>query len=83
MKICPESTSWSPAIALRSVDLPQPEGPSRTTNSPSPTDKVEVLQNLMPAIGDAQVANVDFRHAIYPFTEPAVTPRMNQRPDSR
>jgi hypothetical protein len=28
----------SPAIMFRSVDLPQPEGPTRTRNSPSSTE---------------------------------------------
>jgi hypothetical protein len=31
----PEVMSSSPAIIRRSVDLPQPEGPTKTTNSPS------------------------------------------------
>ncbi|MNT95058.1 hypothetical protein D3C72_2368640 [compost metagenome] len=35
MKICPSVGSSRPAMQLRSVDLPQPEEPSRTRNSPS------------------------------------------------
>ena len=35
MKISPAVTSSRPAIIRRSVDLPQPEGPTRTRNSPS------------------------------------------------
>ncbi len=35
MKIWPSDTSSSPAMQLSSVDLPQPEGPSSTRNSPS------------------------------------------------
>ena len=35
MKIFPEFTSSSPASIRRVVDLPQPEGPTRTMNSPS------------------------------------------------
>ncbi len=31
----PSETSSSPAIILSVVDLPQPEGPTSTTNSPS------------------------------------------------
>jgi hypothetical protein len=31
----PEVTSSSPAIRRSSVDLPQPDGPTKTTNSPS------------------------------------------------
>ena len=33
--ISPEVTSSSPAIMLSSVDLPQPDGPTSTRNSPS------------------------------------------------
>ncbi|KAJ0343805.1 hypothetical protein COL154_014055, partial [Colletotrichum chrysophilum] len=35
MKIFPPEMSSRPAMQLSSVDLPQPDGPSRTTNSPS------------------------------------------------
>src|SRR5665213_2788375 len=35
IQISPEVTSSSPAIILRSVDLPQPDGPTMTRNSPS------------------------------------------------
>ena len=35
MEISPEVMSSSPAIRRSSVDLPQPDGPTKTTNSPS------------------------------------------------
>jgi hypothetical protein len=35
MRISPEVGDSSPAITRSSVDLPQPEGPTNTTNSPS------------------------------------------------
>ena len=35
----PPEISSSPAIMRSSVDLPQPEGPTNTTNSPSPTSR--------------------------------------------
>src|SRR5438105_3674451 len=35
MKISPSLTSSRPAIILSSVDFPQPDGPTKTTNSPS------------------------------------------------
>ncbi len=38
IEISPEVISSSPAIMLRSVDLPQPEGPTSTRNSPSSTE---------------------------------------------
>src|SRR4051794_41390047 len=40
MKIEPESTSSKPASIRRLVDLPQPEGPTRTRNSPSPISRL-------------------------------------------
>ena len=40
----PEVISSSPAIIRRRVDLPQPDGPTSATNSPSATSK------LMPCI---------------------------------
>ena len=36
MRISPDVMFSSPAIMRNSVDLPQPEGPTSTTNSPSP-----------------------------------------------
>src|SRR5271154_3835918 len=35
MRMSPEVTSSRPAMSLNSVDLPQPDGPTKTTNSPS------------------------------------------------
>ncbi len=35
----PEVRSSSPAMMRSSVDLPQPEGPTKTTNSPSATSR--------------------------------------------
>src|SRR6478609_1325522 len=40
MKIFPLLTSSSPASIRRVVDLPQPEGPTRTMNSPSPISRL-------------------------------------------
>ena len=37
MRISPSETSSSPATMRRSVDLPQPDGPTKTTSSPCPT----------------------------------------------
>src|SRR5690349_3752167 len=42
----PASMSRSPAIAFRRVDLPQPEGPSRTMNSPSWTSRSRSRRTL-------------------------------------
>ena len=43
MKTRPPSTVSSPARQRRSVVLPHPEGPRRTTNSPSPDLEVDVV----------------------------------------
>src|SRR5258706_15311350 len=40
MEILPAVTSSSPAMRRRSVDLPQPEGPSSTTNRPCSARKL-------------------------------------------
>src|ERR1700752_3391448 len=39
MRTCPELCSSSPAMMRRSVDFPQPDGPTKTTNSPSATSR--------------------------------------------
>ena len=39
----PAVTGSRPAIIRRTDDLPHPEGPSRTMNSPSPTDRLTSL----------------------------------------
>src|SRR6478735_8330383 len=39
MRIWPEVRSSRPAIRRSSVDLPQPEGPTKTTNSPCPISR--------------------------------------------
>ena len=46
MKIWPSETSSSPAMQLSRVDLPQPDGPSSTMNSPSATSRLSDLQHL-------------------------------------
>ena len=39
-QISPASGWWKPAMALRVVVLPQPDGPSRVRNSPSGTSRL-------------------------------------------
>src|ERR1700736_319014 len=39
IRIFPELTSSSPAISRSRVDLPDPEGPTKTTNEPSSTTR--------------------------------------------
>jgi hypothetical protein len=44
----PPLTSSRPAIILSRVDFPHPEGPTRTTNSPSPISSVTSSTATMP-----------------------------------
>ena len=45
MRISPAVMSSSPAIMRSSVDLPQPDGPTRTTNSPSSMRDVDAMDH--------------------------------------
>src|SRR5262245_58617588 len=53
MKIWPAETSSSPAMQLSRVDLPQPEGPRSTMNSPSATSRVSFFKtSTAPKLSD-------------------------------
>ena len=58
----PEVMSSSPAIARRSVDFPQPDGPTKTMNSP-----VDAVQDLDVAVGFADVPEGKFGHGFLPI----------------
>ena len=45
-----------------SVDLPQPDGPTRTTNSPSAMSIVDAVDDLRRAEGLADVADLNSSH---------------------
>ena len=45
-----------------SVDLPQPDGPTITMNSPSATSVVDAVDDLEVAVALAHVAEIDFGH---------------------
>ena len=45
MRISPPETSSSPAIMRSKVDLPQPDGPTSTTNSPSAISRSTLVQH--------------------------------------
>ena len=51
--------SSKPAICLSKVVLPQPDGPTRATNSPLSTDERHAFQRLIAAIGLLDVPNVE------------------------
>ena len=49
MSISPDVMSSSPAIMRSSVDLPQPDGPTNTTNSPDSTSRsMPWITSLLP-----------------------------------
>jgi hypothetical protein len=61
----------SPAISRSSVDFPQPDGPTSTTNSPSPIDKsisatAATGPNRFVKPVMSMVANMDLRHCRWP-----------------
>ena len=76
MRMSPEVASSSPASILSVVVLPHPEGPSRTTNSPSSTCRVRastttVAPNFLVTLTKSNVHQ--------PFTAPSERPRTRWR----
>ena len=65
-EICPPEASSSPATMRRIVDLPQPDGPTSTTNSPSAIVKVHAVNDLDLAEALAHAAKLDLGHASLP-----------------
>ena len=49
ISMSPEVASSRPAMMRSSVDLPQPEGPTKTTNSPSRTSRSTPLMTSVEA----------------------------------
>ena len=79
IQIWPSVTSSRPAMQLSSVDLPQPDGPSSTRNSPSRDVEVEVFSTWTAPKLEREVLDARrLRHAHQPFTAPAAMPRTNQ-----
>ena len=71
----------SPAIMRSVVDLPQPDGPSSTMNSPSLIVKIDVIdrRSCMPRKSLAHILQPHHRHRHRSFhlTAPAVMPWMS------
>ena len=64
IEIVPPVTSSRPAIIRSSVDLPQPDGPTRTRNSPLPMVERDAVDGDHSAGEDlAEVVEDDFSHA--------------------
>ena len=53
----PASGCCSPITARSRLDLPEPEGPTRLTNWPSPTERARSFEDRLAAIGDRQIAD--------------------------
>ena len=71
MQTSPAVISSSPAIMRSSVDLPQPDGPTKTTNSPSSIVEVDALDDLgRLAEGLLDAVQLDARHDVTPFLSP-------------
>ena len=66
MRISPAVMFSSPAIMRSSVDLPQPDGPTSTTNSPSSISDIDAVDDLDRSEGLSDVADLDGSHAVPP-----------------
>jgi hypothetical protein len=49
MRSSPSVMSSSPAIMFRQVDFPEPDGPTRIMNSPSPMSRLASLTGTVPS----------------------------------
>ena len=59
----------SPAMMRSSVDLPQPEGPTKTTNSPSFTVEIDVVR-IATVPKDLEIVDAQRRHACIATSPP-------------
>ena len=58
-----------------SVDLPQPEGPTKTQNSPSGDVEVDAAQGVHLAVVFVQAAGWSGAPCVQPLTAPSEMPR--------
>ena len=66
IRIAPCVTSSSPASIRRSVDFPHPDGPTRTRNSPSAMERLDVVHRDDVVAEDLRdVVDLDRRHVPY------------------
>ena len=75
MRTSPPEMSSSPAIIRSSVDLPQPDGPTKTTNSPSATSRVAPWITSKVPKRLTTFRERDAGHGAY-LTAPAAMPAM-------
>jgi hypothetical protein len=69
-------------MALSRVDLPQPDGPRSTTNSPCSMSS-ESPSNRRTASKATDTSRTETAAMAHPFTAPAAMPRTNQRPETK
>ena len=70
--------SSRPAISRSSVDLPQPDGPTKTTNSPSSMSRSRGGNDVDVAEALGHLLEYDASHDLLPyFTAPKVRPRTS------
>ena len=70
IRISPEVMASSPAIMRRVVVLPQPEGPTKTTNSLSRICRSTSFTTWVSVELLVELADDDLGHDAYPLTEP-------------
>ena len=92
MEMVPLLVSSSPAISLSSVDLPQPEGPTKTTNSPfsisrsssgmivvAPKDFDTFLRDICPIVSSRYSWTTSLGSAVSPPSGlPAISPSRGE-----
>ncbi len=73
MKSSPLVMSSRPAIRRKRVDLPQPEGPTNTMNSPFSSDRlISCRTSTLPKDFSTDLSSTEAM--VYPLTAPAVRP---------
>ena len=72
IRISPPLTCSRPAMMRSSVDLPQPEGPTNTTNSPSCDGEVDAMNASSRAVGLLDVDELEVSHG---STMPVISSR--------
>ena len=71
-------------MQFSSVDLPQPDGPSSTMNSPSAMSRLRFFSTVDRAEVQRQVLDWTMLvHMVQPFTAPAAMPRTKSLPETK
>ena len=83
IQIWPASMSSSPAMALSSVDLPQPDASEEDDELALLDLEVEVLEHLQVAEARRRVCGLKRWPSDQPFTAPAAMPRTNSLPETK